>query len=96
MDTPERRTDMYEFHSRSSSMRHNHHHHHHNPYRRSEYFLEEFKKFKPPKFDEHMKKLENAEAWLLGMKNFFKLNNYSENMKAKIDTFSLKGKSNIW
>ena len=33
---------------------------------------------------------------MLGMKRFFRLHNYSENMKAKIATFSLKGKENIW
>lgn len=32
---------------------------------------------------------------MLGMKKLFRLHNYSENMKAKITTFSLKGKANI-
>ena len=30
------------------------------------------------------------------MRKFFRLHDYSENMKAKIDTFSLKGKADIW
>jgi len=30
------------------------------------------------------------------MKKFFTLHSYSENMKAKVATFSLKGKANIW
>ena len=30
------------------------------------------------------------------MKNFFRLHDYSENMKGKITIFSLKGKENIW
>ena len=30
------------------------------------------------------------------MKKFFRLHNYAENMKAKITTFSLKGKAYIW
>ena len=33
---------------------------------------------------------------MLGMKKFFRLHDYSENMKAKIATFSLKGKVDIW
>lgn len=30
------------------------------------------------------------------MKNFFKIHSYSENIKVKAATFSLKGKANIW
>lgn len=30
------------------------------------------------------------------MKNFFRFHDYSENMKARVATFSLKGKINIW
>jgi len=30
------------------------------------------------------------------MNNFFRLHDYSMNMKAKIATFSLKGKNSIW
>ena len=33
---------------------------------------------------------------MLGMRKFFKLHNYSENMKDKVATFNLKGKANIW
>lgn len=58
--------------------------------------FEEFKKAKPPKFDGEMKKSEDAKAWLLGMKNFFRIHDYSENMEARISTFSLKVKANIW
>ena len=43
-----------------------------------------------------MKKSQDVEAWLLGIKKFFWLHDYSENMKAKIDTFSLEGKVDIW
>ena len=43
-----------------------------------------------------MKKSQDAKAWLLGMKKFFQFRNYSENMKAKIATFSLKGKADFW
>lgn len=61
-----------------------------------DYLPEEFKKVNPPTFDGDMKKQEDAEAWLLGMKKFFKLHSYSENMKVKITTFRLKGKVDIW
>jgi len=39
-----------------------------------------------------MNKSQDVEAWLLGMRKFLRLHNYSENMKENIDTFSLKGK----
>jgi len=43
-----------------------------------------------------MKKSWDAEAWFLGMNKFFQLHDYSENMKVRITTFSLKGKADIW
>jgi len=42
-----------------------------------------------------MKKSEDVEAWLLGMRNLFRLHDYLENMKAKISTFILKWKVDI-
>ena len=57
---------------------------------------DEFKKAKPVTFDGEMKKSQDVEAWLLGMKKFFILHEYSENMKARIITFNLKGKVDIW
>ena len=50
--------------------------------------MDDFKKEKPPMFDVEMKKLQDAEARLLGMRKFFRLHDYSDNMKAKITTFS--------
>lgn len=96
MGTTDNRTGNYGFHSNSFYMRHHHHHHRHHPYKRSEYFLEDFKKVKPPTFDGDMKKSKGLEVWFLGMKKIFRLDNYSENIKAKIATFSRKGKTNIW
>ena len=97
MDTRYRRGDGHKVYSSSRSERYRDHHRYH-PYRRSGrgYFLDEFKKSKPPTFDGDLKKSEDAEAWLLGMKKFFKVHDYTENMKAKIVIFSLKGKVNIW
>ena len=93
--TPDKRSGMYGFHFISSSKRHHHHHHHHHPYRRSKYIPDELKKSKPPTFDGEIKKAEDVEASLLEMKKLFIFHNYSENMKAKITTFNLKGKENI-
>lgn len=33
---------------------------------------------------------------MLGMKKIFRIHNYSENMKAKISTYSFKGKVDMW
>lgn len=57
--------------------------------------LNELKKDKPPTFNEELKKLEDAEAWLLGMKKLLELHDYIENMTAKISIFNLKGKEDI-
>lgn len=57
---------------------------------------EEFKKSKSPTFHGELKKSEDAEAWLLGMKKFFELHDYTENMKVRIAIFSLNRKANIW
>jgi hypothetical protein len=55
-----RSLSTYGFYFSSSSMRnHCHHCQHH---RRSEYFLEEFKKSRPPTFDVEIKQSEDVEA----------------------------------
>ena len=51
---------------------------------------------KPPIFDGDLKKLEDAEAWILGMKKFFELHNYTDNMKARVAILSPRGKVDIW
>lgn len=56
----------------------------------------EFKKENPPTFDGDLKKLEDAKAWLLGMKKFFRIHDYSKNMKAIVSSYSFIGKSYIW
>jgi len=43
-----------------------------------------------------MKKYKDAEAWWLGMKKFFRIHDYSKNMKSKAITYSLKIKIDIW
>jgi hypothetical protein len=57
---------------------------------------EEFKKAKPPTFDGEIKKGEEAEVWLLGLKKYFRVHDYSENLKAQIAIFNLNGKASIW
>jgi hypothetical protein len=39
--------------------------------------LEEFKKVKPPSFDGEIKKGEDAKAWLLGLKKYFRVHDFS-------------------
>ena len=97
LDTPDRRGDGYKYYSSFGLDRHHDHYRYH-PYRRSDrgYFPDEFKKAKPPTFDGEMKKPWDVEAWFLGSRKFFKLHDYSENMKARVVTFSLKGKAHIW
>jgi hypothetical protein len=58
--------------------------------------FEEFRKTKPPSFDGEIKKGEEAEAWLLGLKKYFRVHDFSENLKARVATFNLNIKSSIW
>jgi len=97
LETPIRRGDGHRYYSSSGSIRHYDCHRYH-PYRRSDrkYFPDEFKKAKRPTFEGDLKKPKDVEAWLPQMKKFFELHEYTDNIKAKIATFSLKGKSNIW
>jgi hypothetical protein len=56
----------------------------------------EFKNIKPATFDGESGIGEEAEAWLLGIKKYFQIYNYSSNMKVKMAIYNLKGKANIW
>ena len=97
LDAPYRRGDEYMYYFSYVSHRHHDRHRYH-PYRSNDrgYLPDEFKKEKMPTFDGDMKKLEDAEAWILGMNKFFELHNYTDNMKAKVVIFSIKGKVDIW
>jgi hypothetical protein len=53
-------------------------------------------KIKPPTFDGEHKKEEDAETWLLGMKRYFQLHNYSAHAKRRNEMYQLKGKSSMW
>ena len=55
----------------------------------------EKKKSKPPSFDGEIKKGEEAEAWILCLKKYFKVHDYFENLKALIVIFNLNVKASI-
>jgi hypothetical protein len=56
----------------------------------------EFKKIKPATFDGESRIGEEAEAWLLDIKKYFQIYNYSRNMKVRMAIYNLKGKASIW
>jgi hypothetical protein len=53
-------------------------------------------KIKPPTFDGEHKKDEDAETWLLGMRKYFQLHNYSSHVEGRISIYQLKGKASMW
>jgi hypothetical protein len=56
----------------------------------------EMNKIKPPTFDGEHKKDEDAETWLLGMRKYFQLHNYSAQAEGRISIYQLKGKASMW
>ena len=56
----------------------------------------EFKKIKPATFDGESRTGEEAKAWLLEIKKYFQIYNYSSNMKVRMVIYNLKGKASIW
>jgi hypothetical protein len=56
----------------------------------------EFKKIKPATFDGESGTGEEVEAWLLDIKKYFQIYDYSTNMKVKMAIYNLKGKDSIW
>lgn len=50
---------------------------------------------KPPTFNGDLKKIRDAEAWILGMNKLFELHEYVDNVNGGVAIFSLKGKSYI-
>jgi hypothetical protein len=53
-------------------------------------------KIKPPTFDGEHKKDEYEETWMLGMRKYFQLHNYSEQIEGRIDIYQLNGKASMW
>jgi hypothetical protein len=56
----------------------------------------EMNKIKPPTFDGEHNKEEYAETWLLGMRKYFQLQNYSTHAEGRIAMYQLKGKESMW
>ena len=56
----------------------------------------EFKKIKPPMFNGEIEKGKESKSWLLGMKTYFHICNYSDRLKAIMVIYNLTGKVDIW
>jgi hypothetical protein len=56
----------------------------------------EMNKIKPPTFDGEHQKEEDDENWLLGMRKYFQLQNYSTHAEGRIAMYQLKGKESMW
>ena len=67
-----------------------------NKYRPYEEISGEFKKKKPPMFNGEIEKVEEAKAWMSGMKKYFQIYNYSDELKSKMTIYNLSGKTDIW
>ena len=48
-----------------------------------------------PTFDGEIKTGQEAEAWFLGIKKYFQVQDYSGNMKARVSIFNLNGRESI-
>ena len=53
-------------------------------------------KIKPPTFDGEHKKDEDAKTWLLDMRKYFQLHNYSSHAEGRISIYQLNGKASMW
>jgi hypothetical protein len=49
-----------------------------------------------PTFDGEVKSSEEAKAWLLGLRKYFQVHDYSRNMKARVAIFNMNGRASIW
>ena len=54
------------------------------------------KKIKSPTFNGEIEKGEEVESWLSGMKKYFQIYNYSNQLKARMTIYNLSGKADIW
>ena len=57
---------------------------------------DEFRKARPPTFNGEIKNDQEVEAWLLGMRKIFQVQDYSGNMKARVAIFNLTRRASIW
>jgi hypothetical protein len=56
----------------------------------------EFKKIKNPTIDAENKKDKDVETWILGMRKYFRLHNYSSWEEGRISIYWLEGKTSMW
>jgi hypothetical protein len=56
----------------------------------------EMNKIKPPRFDGEYNNEEDAKTWLIGMKKYFQLQNYSSHAEGRIVMYQLKRKASMW
>jgi hypothetical protein len=56
----------------------------------------ELRKIRPPSFDGGNKKREDAKAWLMEMRKYFQLHDYSSNAEARIAAYHLQRKASMW
>ena len=47
-------------------------------------------------FNGEVEKGEEVKTWLFGMKKYFQIHNYSNNMKSRMAIYNLNGKDDIW
>jgi len=57
--------------------------------------LGELRTIKPPILNEE-KVGEKVESWLLGVKKYLQLHNYSDNLEARITIYHLQGEDSLW
>ena len=65
-------------------------------YKPYEEIFGEFKKIKPPTFNGEIEKGEEAKSRLSGMKKYFHIYNYTNQLKARMAIYNLSGKADIW
>ena len=51
---------------------------------------------RPPTFNGEVDTGQEVEAWLLGMRKYFQVQDYSGNMKSRVAIFNLTGRATIW
>ena len=56
----------------------------------------EFRKIKSPTYEIEMNTREKAKEWLIGMRKYFRVHNYSREMKAHLSIYNLNGKAARW
>jgi hypothetical protein len=62
----------------------------------SNIFQGELRNIMPPNFNGEHRKGEETKAWLLEMKKYFQLNDYSLRVETRIATYHLQGKETMW